>query len=309
MMLCYICCSNLVISNGAQIIEHWVQSNLTHDELGFIDDEEAEKYSLLLQSEVSLKMTLFYGGMLRLALDLLLGEGCMTHGNCQARVEYQSQEPDLTLICDNIGSSLYQLQEACFKDLMQFCSPGHIEESKAVIHQHFSKLLENLKKRVISLDQVASCPEDFKSATYSRLADVLSRKCAGMTVKSRIQISSSITLVDGCSTLSPEAIMDEHVKAEIHRRAEGLSESIQMAKAGCAQLHAMINDLLCSQTNGFLPETELVASSVREQIWDLETSYDLLEYTKYMLQRYEKLHIEFRVQLQNAMIFLQVLPV
>jgi hypothetical protein len=82
-----------------------------------------------------------------------------------------------------------------------------------------------------------------------------------------------------------------------------------MAKAGCAQLHAMINDSLCSQTNGFLPETELVASSVREQIWDLETSYDLLEYTKYMLQRYEKLHIEFRVQLQNAMIFLQVLPV
>lgn len=303
--LCYICCSNLVVSNGAQIIEHWMQSNLRQDELSSIGDSETVKYSLSLKQEISLKMTKFYGSLLRRLFDGLLGTstGCES-GRYQIRVDFESQTPDFTLIGEDIVSSLYQVQEVCFGALEEFCGIEHVQESKTVIQQHLSMHLQDIKKRVILLDRGVSCTEDFTSATYYHLADVLSDKCDRVKVKSSTQISASINVIEACSNTSFEVTMNKQVKEEIYRRAEDLRAKVQTTNNECKLLKDTINDMLSSQTNYLGEDIETVTSSVREKIVDLETAYDFFEYSEYMLKRYEELLIELRPRYDNHALLL-----
>ena len=265
-----------------------MRDNLTHDELSPTITEEAARYSATIKDEMSRKLDTFFKRLIILTFDVLLAEGAVHEAQrYKTLVELKNDTPEYDSIFKNIGSSLHQIQEFAFKDLLKFCSIELLEQSKLTIHEHLTMHLENLENRVTAQDRAVSCTEDFTSASYSRLKEVLSRGFHEKEYTERIQISASITLVRACSAQCAQSAMIERGREEVLRRAKDLATSIQMAKYDCTQLKDMINDFLNSKSSMLLSDMETVTSSVREKIYDLEASYDKFEYTKSILQRYE----------------------
>lgn len=276
-------CRRRVVTKGAQIIERWMETNLTSEESNAISKEDISEYSESLNQKLSEIICTFYAESMKNLFDILLHWEPI-NGVIPCKVRFESSEaPDPVVACNEIVSSLHQIQEISFDCLDHYCTTEIVDKNRDFIRQHLSKCSEELTKRAIHIGPAVPSSQDLTHASYPRLSD-LDHKIE--RTNKEMKISLSIEWISTGSPKSVEKIIRDEVHKEIMKRSEALGSRIETTKNDCLDLNVFIKGIIKSQNGEVLVEIDDAATRARENLWDLEKRYEYIEYIRSVLRRY-----------------------